>query len=171
VSGRRRDIGLGGSLLVGLAEAREKARALRKLARDGQDPLAARRAERGGSGKLQDLCGIGSQEPCCYLAQRQTPKTMAVDTRDLVFPKLGEQPVNRIGPGDVLKVLMPIWVSKPETARRILQRMRTVIDYATAAGQRSGENPCGLAMLGLPKQTAGDNHIAALGNPPPTSGI
>ena len=43
VMGTRRDIGLGGVTLVSLAEAREEARRLRKIARDGGDPLAERR--------------------------------------------------------------------------------------------------------------------------------
>ena len=45
VRGKRRDIGLGGASWVSLAEAREKARELRKIAREGGDPLAERRKE------------------------------------------------------------------------------------------------------------------------------
>ena len=44
VNGRRSDIGLGGTGLISLAEVREKASALRKIARAGGDPLAERRA-------------------------------------------------------------------------------------------------------------------------------
>lgn len=43
VMGTRRDIGLGSIGLVSLAEAREEARRLRKIARDDGDPLAERR--------------------------------------------------------------------------------------------------------------------------------
>src|SRR3954451_19551655 len=46
VRGRRRDIGLGGLSLVSLAEDRKKALTLRKLAREGGDPLAERRKAR-----------------------------------------------------------------------------------------------------------------------------
>src|SRR5688572_30523877 len=42
VHGKRRDLGLGSVALVGLAEAREKARSLRKVARDGGNPETAR---------------------------------------------------------------------------------------------------------------------------------
>jgi hypothetical protein len=42
VHGRRRDIGLGGVSWVGLAEAREMAVRLRKVAREGGDPIAVR---------------------------------------------------------------------------------------------------------------------------------
>ena len=43
VRGRRQELGLGSALLVPLAEAREKALANRKLAREGGDPLAEKR--------------------------------------------------------------------------------------------------------------------------------
>lgn len=79
-----------------------------------------------------------------------------------VFPTFGKTPVNRIETGDVLKVLLPIWTEKPETARRIMQRIRTVLDHAAAAGHRSGENPCRLAAIGLPKQGATVKHFPAL---------
>src|SRR6266581_9676462 len=46
IHGKRCDIGLGGLSLVSLAEAREEAIKLRKIARAGGDPLAERRRER-----------------------------------------------------------------------------------------------------------------------------
>ena len=46
VKGRRCDLGLGSTTLVPLAEAREQAVRLRKIARAGGDPLAERRHER-----------------------------------------------------------------------------------------------------------------------------
>jgi hypothetical protein len=42
VEGRRRDIGLGGFSYTSLVEARARARLLRKIAREGRDPLVAR---------------------------------------------------------------------------------------------------------------------------------
>ena len=47
IRGKSRTLGLGGFALVSLAEARERALANRKLAREGGDPLAARRRRRG----------------------------------------------------------------------------------------------------------------------------
>src|SRR5262245_13084683 len=43
-NGRRRDIGIGSAHDVSLADAREKARALRKAVKEGFDPVAERRA-------------------------------------------------------------------------------------------------------------------------------
>jgi hypothetical protein len=42
VQDRRRDIGLGGFSYTSLVEAQARARILRKIAREGGDPLAAR---------------------------------------------------------------------------------------------------------------------------------
>ena len=42
VQGKRRDIGLGGLSRTSLVEARVRAKMLRKIARDGGDPVAAR---------------------------------------------------------------------------------------------------------------------------------
>jgi hypothetical protein len=42
VQGKRRDIGLGGLSRTSLVEARVRATLLRKIARDGGDPVAAR---------------------------------------------------------------------------------------------------------------------------------
>ena len=66
------------------------------------------------------------------------------------FPTIGRMPINRIGTAEVLKLLLPIWTEKPETARRVLQRVSNVIDYGSASGLRSGENPCRLASLAYP---------------------
>ena len=46
IHGKRRDIGLGGLRLVSLAEARAKALEYRRIARDGEDPIEARRKAR-----------------------------------------------------------------------------------------------------------------------------
>ncbi len=43
IRGRKRELGLGSTALVSLAEARERALSNRKLAREGGDPLAEKR--------------------------------------------------------------------------------------------------------------------------------
>src|SRR5262249_24914005 len=59
-------------------------------------------------------------------------------------------------------VLGPIWMSKPETARRLKQRIKTVMDYVKVAGFRSGDNPVEGVLRGLPKQPTLKNHHKAL---------
>ncbi len=42
---------------------------------------------------------------------------------------------------EVLMCLSPIWTDKHETAKRLAQRIKTVLDVAKSKGFRSGENP------------------------------
>jgi integrase len=81
---------------------------------------------------------------------------------EYAFPSLGSRRVDQIGTPDVLMVLSPIWLSKPETARRVRQRIRAVMDWAGAAGHRSGGNPVDGVEKGLPRQQDRDNHHSAL---------
>ena len=49
--------------------------------------------------------------------------------------------VTRIATADVIGVLKPIWSDKPETANRVRQRVEAVLDYTSALGLRTGDNP------------------------------
>ena len=42
------------------------------------------------------------------------------------FPRSANKPIDTISRTDVLAVLTPIWSTRPETARRVRQRMRTI---------------------------------------------
>ena len=75
---------------------------------------------------------------------------------------LGASRVDQIDTPDILRTLSPIWLAKPETARRVRQRIGTVLDWAKAAGFRSGDNPIAGVAKGLPKQTGRDDHHKAL---------
>jgi integrase len=57
------------------------------------------------------------------------------------YPVFGDRPVTEIGVGDVMRVLEPIWREKAETASRLRGRIESVLDYATARGWRTGDNP------------------------------
>jgi len=162
VQGRRRDIGLGGAGLVTLAEARERALAYRKTAREGGDPLAERR-------KAQDVVPtfaeaverVHSEHKAAW-ANTKHAQQWRNTLQQYACPQLGTRRVDQIGTPDVLRVLAPIWLAKPETARRVRQRIGTVLDWAKAAGHRCGENPIEGVAKGLPKQGDRDEHHAAL---------
>ena len=58
--------------------------------------------------------------------------------------------------GLVIKVLEPIWTTKPETASRVRGRIEAVLDWARARGLRQDENPArwkGLLDKLLPSQS------------------
>ncbi|WP_422058714.1 phage integrase central domain-containing protein [Sphingomonas sp.] len=57
------------------------------------------------------------------------------------FPAFGGRPVNEIEAPAIRDLLAPIWLSKPGTARRVRQRIATVLDWACAKGFRATEAP------------------------------
>jgi integrase len=162
VRGRRRDLGLGGLSLVSLSEARETAQSYRKLARQGGDPLDEKRKQR------RDIPTFAQAAEQVHAEHKPSWRNdkhgqQWINTlRQYVLPQIGGTPVDQIDTADVLRVLAPIWLTKPETARRVRQRVGTVLDWARAAGFRSGDNPVGGVAKGLPKQNGRDDHHAAL---------
>ena len=78
------------------------------------------------------------------------------------FPALGGLSVDRIERADVLALLTPIWGTRPETARRVRQRIRAVLRWAWAHGFIT-ENVAGEAIDGaLPAMPAVKAHLRAL---------
>lgn len=147
-NGRARKMGLGPLHTVSLAEARDAALACRKQLREGIDPIEARRARKAAI-RVEEArqmtfrqCGtkyIEANKVGWKNAKHaaQWPSTLEAH----VYPKLGDLPVDKIEVAHVMKVVEPLWTSRPETASRIRGRIETIIDWATARGYRKGENP------------------------------
>jgi integrase len=58
-----------------------------------------------------------------------------------VLPVLGNMPVRDVDTAAVLRVLTPIWTTKPETATKLRARIEAVLDQARVLGHRDAENP------------------------------
>lgn len=56
--------------------------------------------------------------------------------RQHAFPRLGSKRVDTITTADVMSVLLPIWIAKSETARRVRRRIGTIMKWAIAQGFR-----------------------------------
>lgn len=162
VQGKRRDIGLGGVRTTTLAEAREEATAMRKIARNGGNPILERKKQR----RL-----VPTFEEAARTVHRhrkpswKNPKHAAQWINTLTtyaFPAIGDSPVDMIDTPDVLQVLEPIWLAKPETARRVKQRIGIVLDWAKAHSHREGDNPIDGVDSALAKQPKKDRHYKAL---------
>lgn len=138
VRGKKKDIGLGSAHLFTLAEAREEAHRLRRIARSGGDPLAERRRETitfEEAARKTYEANLPSWKNGKHVAQWISSLEM------YVFPKLGDKTIEALGTGDILETLTPIWHEKAETARRVRQRIGTVFTWAKAAGHYPYENP------------------------------
>lgn len=162
VQGRRRDIGLGSHSLVTLAEAREAAIAYRKIARAGGDPISHKRQARRVIPTFADAAEqVHAEHKAAWTNSKHVDQWITT-LRTYAVPVLGPMRVDEITTPAILQVLAPIWLTKPETARRVRQRIGTVLDWAKAAGHRTGDNPVEGVVRGLPKQTDRDQHHAAL---------
>ncbi len=141
VHGVKRDIGLGGISWVSLAEARKRAATKRAVARDGGDPLAdSNRAK--GIPTFEEAARQVWREQIETTARNEKHKVQWINTlQNFAFPVIGNRRVDVIRSGDILRVLQPIWLEKPVTARRVRQRLRTVFDWSIAAEHRRDANP------------------------------
>ena len=161
VRGRRCDIGLGGYPLVSLAEARAAAFDNRKLARAGGDPLALKR--RPDIPIFEDAARtvIEIHKPTWRDGGKSAGQWEA-SLRQYAFPRLGAKRVDTITTADVMAVLLPIWTAKAETARRVRQRIGTIMKWAVAQGYRD-DNPAGDAIgAALPKANGARRHFRAV---------
>jgi integrase len=162
VHGRRRDIGLGGLQLVSLAEAREKAALYRKIARDGGDSLAEkRRAQRVVPTFEEAARQVHAEHKSAWKNEKHAAQWINT-LRDYAFPVIGDRRVDHIDTPEVLRVLSPIWLTKAETARRVRQRIGTVLDWAKASGFRTEGNPVAGVSKGLPRQPDKKAHHRAM---------
>jgi integrase len=162
VRGRRRDIGLGSSRLVSLADARETAAMYRRTARAGGDPITEHRQPKVVAPTFEEAARIVHAQ---HSRAWRNPKHAAQWIKTLaqyVFPYFGDRRVDEIEPADVLRALTPIWLAKPETARRVRQRIRAVLDWAKGSGHRHGDNPVDGVARALPRQNGRAVHHAAL---------
>ena len=148
MSGRSRQMGLGPLHTVTLAEARQEAELCRKLVRSGIDPIEQRKLEK--SKALVSAIKVMTFKECGerYLNAHDAAWTNfkhAAQWRSTlstyVYPIFGDLPVQEVDTGLVLRVLEPIWSTKTETASRIRGRIESILDWASARGHRSGENP------------------------------
>ena len=159
IHGKRRELGLGSLRLVTLAQAREAAIANRRLARSGGNPLASRRQS------VPTFEQAASKVFAMYRPNWKSPKQAAqwkASLRGYVYPKLGRMRVDGIRTADVMAVLSPIWNTKQATARRVRQRISTVMKWAIAQGYRM-DNPAGEALgAALPRQGSIPRHFKAL---------
>lgn len=165
VLGRRRDLGLGPYPDVSLAMARDRAAEARRLLAEGEDPITKKQQAKPKTFRAAALELIERKRPGWKSAKHAAQWTATLET--YVFPKIGAVQVAKIETADVISTLTPIWSEKPETANRVRQRIEAVIDYTSALGIRSGDNPARWRghldhLLPKPKKVRAVKHHPAL---------
>lgn len=162
VNGRRRDIGLGSITDLSLSEARDKAALLRKIARAGGDPIKER------DKNLAHLA-IPNFKAAAVACHQEMSRGWAKRTADSflssleshAFAKLGKIGVDQINGAMMRDTLAPIWIEVPSMARKLRQRISTVLNFSKSKGWRDHDAPSAKEVtMGLAKQSKGKNFAA-----------
>jgi len=125
--GKTRDYALELADNVSLAEARERAAAIRKAIADGKNPalvpIASGRLRRGAMtfAAAWERFWAVKGPTLSGEKDRQTYSNMIVRN---VLPFIGERPVAVVETGEVVEMLRPIWTTKEETARKVFKRTK-----------------------------------------------
>ncbi len=157
----RTDFGLGGADIVTINQARERALEYRRMAKQGLNPRFNAR---------QEVLTFEEVAQQVHIDRMPTWKNVKhgqqwINTlRDYAFPKIGRMPIDSIDQPEVMMCLAPIWTEKHETAKRLAQRIKVVLDVARSKGFRSGENPVTLVKEAqvLPKVKVKVKHHKAM---------
>jgi len=186
VQGRRRDYGLGPVRYTPLAEARRIAFEYRRIAYLGGDPKGTHRAMMNPAHSrlavVEHLVPQPVVQPVTpsvptfsdatevviglYAAKwkpgSRSPDQWRQSLGDYAFPIIGSKRLDQITTADVMAVLTPIWTTKPTTAKRVRQRIGSIMAWAVAQGYRT-DDPAGTAITkALPKNNGPKKHLAAV---------
>ncbi len=159
--GRRRDIGLGSASKVPLKLARERAGQVREQIEAGIDPVAERRKAAGIPTFREAAKLVHAEHKGGWKNDKHKAQWLST-LESYAFPAFGDRSVAQVETADVRDALAAIWLTKPETARRLRQRIRTVIDWAVAKGYRNASLAMPVIDKALPKQRAKVHHHEAL---------
>lgn len=160
VHGRRRELGIGSTNTLSLADARVVAAEFKAKAARGIDPDAERKKRAAEEKAVRDAAAKAATD-AAYRSIMTFAKAARMKHEELlptwkngkhaatwigslekhVLPSLGSRPISDLVRDDVRSVLTPIWHTKPETARRLRQRMSAVFDFARDRGFFAGSNP------------------------------
>jgi len=143
-----------------LAEARLKAAHFRELIKAGRDPFAESKKEIVVTPNFERATKAAHEALKGQWAQK-TADAFLSSLKQHAYPVLGKYMVNDIDARTIAKVLKPIWLTKPMIARKVRQRIGTVINYSNAEGWRDDPMPDKAVNILLPEQNDGE-HLASM---------
>jgi integrase len=145
-----------------LSEARDKADAYKRLVRAGIDPVAERKKAPTAIPTFEQAARDCHTELKAGWRNKKHSDSWLACLVSYIFPAIGDKPVDTITSIMVRDALAPIWLTIPETARRALQRIGAVLDFAHIKGWRPMETSLRSVRKGLPRQPLADNHFVAM---------
>jgi integrase len=149
LGGQERFMGLGSARDVTLAQARRRVEELRitQVSRK-VDPLAERKAA-ADAARIANAKAVPFRERADQYITAQEGEwrndkhkyQWRATLQAYAFPVIGDLPTSAITAAHIVEVLRPIWAEKAETARRVRQRIKTVLDWAADPGDANYRNP------------------------------
>ena len=159
IDGKKTTLGLGRYPVVTLAMARERALANARVIAQGRDPRRFTHGVPTFASACEKVIAIHAEG---WSTRGKSEHQWRASLRDYAMQRLGAKRVDEIDTADVMAVLLPIWSTKRETARRVRQRIGAVMKWAVAQGYRN-DNPAGDAIAAaLPKSGVKREHLPAL---------
>ena len=164
INGRRREMGFGPWPDVTITEARERAYDARRSVRDGNDPIEERRVKRYGKRSVSLRKAI----ELCFEARQAQLKGNGEAGRWMsplqthVIPKAGHVPIENVDQHEIVRILKPIWHTKPSAAEKALNRISLTIQHAAAMGLDIDMQAAKKARALLGKQRHKIEHIPSL---------
>ena len=166
MGGKRKEMGLGSFPAVSAAEARKARDEWAAVLRAGRDPLAVREERRSRAAApgrtLADMTQAAFEARKPGLRDGGDAGRWLSPLRLHVLPRLGKRDVESLTQTDIADTLRPIWRTKPDAARKAIQRLGIVLQHAAARGFAVNLNAVALA-----REILGDNghkpgHIEAM---------
>ena len=172
INGRRREIGLGSAAKVSLALARKQRDALLEQLRNGVDPVAERQEAKEAAAKRKTFAEAADAVIEKNRAGWKTSlegrcSTLAQWRRDLTVTSkpIARKFLDEITTADVKAIVQVYWDrGQLKSASELRKRIEATLDYATAHGWRSGDNPASWNIFKhlWPSEKAQDVHHTAL---------
>ena len=163
LAGKMFPLGLGSVRENTLAQAREAALEIRRLARSGVDP----RTVRAGTKAAEITFAMVAEDVIAKVAADAKEGTDWASAwrqtlEDYAYPTLGDLPVASIDAMTICEALRPIWLTKKETARRTLQRIGRTLELARARNLYEKVSPLAAVRVELGKQKHKAESFAAV---------
>ncbi|WP_275166485.1 tyrosine-type recombinase/integrase [Citrobacter koseri] len=136
VTQKRRNAGLGRYPEVSIAAAARMAQVMREQLASGNDPLELKKVE---AGKIViPSFEVAARKVHAELSagwkNKKHAKQWLSTLEHYAFPSLGDKSLDAITPADVAETLRPVWLTLPETASRVKQRIHAVMQWGWAHG-------------------------------------
>jgi integrase len=132
LNGRARAMGLGSFRHVSLAKARKKVEEAAELRAARIDPLDARLPILSGDPQTFEQFGVAYVDDRENTWASGTTDDWKYTLKDYAYPSLGAVQPHVISLVHVRSTVEPLWKNSPKLAKRVLNRIEVVLDYAKA---------------------------------------